>query len=55
MCYEYDSYYLRARALEALRRKTKVADEVAKSVTPSPSAQPEQPQAPVAKPETVPA
>ena len=55
MCYEYDSYYLRARALEALRRKTKVADELSKPAEPKPSAQPTEPQAPVAKPETVPA
>ena len=55
MCYEFDSFYMRARALEALRRKTRVADEVAKPVAPEPSAQPAEPQKPVAAPETVPA
>lgn len=55
MCYEYDSYYLRARALEALRRKTKVPDERTKPAEPKPAAQPAEPQTPVAKPETVPA
>jgi hypothetical protein len=55
MCYEYDTYYFRARALEALRRKTKVSDEVARPVEPKPSARPQEPQAPVAKPETAPA
>jgi hypothetical protein len=55
MCYEFDDYHFRARALEALRRKTKVADELKKPAEPQPSAQAAQPQAPVAKPETVPA
>lgn len=55
MCYECDTYYLRALALEALRRKAKDGDEVAKSVEPRPSTQPAEPKAPVAKPETVPA
>ena len=55
MCYEYDTYYLRARALEALRRKAKDGDDVVKSVEPKPSTQAGEPQAPVAKPETVPA
>ena len=55
MCYEFDSFYVRARALEALRRKTKVADEISKPAAPEPAAEPAKPQAPEAKPETVPA
>jgi hypothetical protein len=55
MCYEFDSFYQRARALEALRRKTKVADELAKPARPEPAAEPAKPQAPDARPETVPA
>ena len=55
MCYEFDSYFARARALEALRRKTPVADEVAKPAAPKPAAQPEPQPAPVDKPDTVPA
>lgn len=55
MCHEFESYYFRARALEALRRKTKVADELKRPAEPKPSAQPAEPQVPVAKPETVPA
>ena len=55
MCYEFDSYFMRARALEALRRKPKVADEIAKTAAPEPAAKPTEPQVPVAKPDTVPA
>jgi hypothetical protein len=55
MCYEFDSFFMRARALEALRRKTPVADEVAKPTAPEPAVQPDEPRAPVDKPETVPA
>ena len=55
MCYEFDSFYERARALEALRRKTKVADELAKPAAPGPAAEAAKPQLPEAKPETVPA
>lgn len=55
MCYEFDSYYFRARALEALRRKTEVADELAKPAETPPSAQPAQPQTPAMKPDTIPA
>ena len=55
MCYEFDSFYMRARALEALRRKTKLADEVAKPVAAEPAVPPAEPQKPVATPETVPA
>ena len=59
MCYEFDSSSFRLRALEALRRKNKVADEAG---TPAGAAKPaRQPQEtaapvkPVAKPDTVPA
>jgi hypothetical protein len=55
MCYEFDSFYERARALEALRRKTKVADELAKPAAPEPAAEPAKPRAPEAKAQTVPA
>lgn len=56
MCYEFDSYFARARALEALRRKTPVADEMAKPAAPKPATQPSEPhQAPVDKPDTIPA
>ena len=55
MCYEYDSYYLRARALEALRRKAPVADELAKPAEPAPAAEPPKADAPADRPETVPA
>lgn len=55
MCYEFDSFYERARALEALRRKTKVADELAKPAAPEPAAEPVKPRVPEAKPDTVPA
>ena len=55
MCYEFDSFFDRARALEALRRRTKVADELQKPVAPAPAAQPVEPQQAQPKPETVPA
>ena len=55
MCYEYDSYYLRARALEALRRKAPVADELARPAEPAPTTEPPKTEVPVDRPETVPA
>ena len=55
MCYEFESRFLRARALEALRRKPKDVEE-AKPATPTPSAAPTEPAAPtVAREDTVPA
>jgi hypothetical protein len=55
MCYEFDSYYLRARALDALRRKPKVVEDIQKPATTAPAPEPVKPQAPADKPETVPA
>ena len=56
MCYEFDSQFFRARALEALRRKVVKGGEGPKEpAAPSPSAAPSGPAVPAAKPETVPA
>ena len=44
MCYEYDEFFQRARVVEQLRGKTKIADELKKSsetVTPSKPTEPE--------------
>jgi|307.fasta_scaffold2862141_1 hypothetical protein len=56
MCYEFESRFLRARALEALRRKPKDVEDP-KPATPAPSAAPTEPATPtVARDEdTVPA
>jgi hypothetical protein len=45
MCYEFESRFLRARALEALRRKPKEVDEP-RPAAPTPSAAPIEPAAP---------
>jgi hypothetical protein len=55
MCYEYDSYYLRARALEALRKMTPVADQIARPAAPAPDASVAPAPAPDPQPDTVPA
>ena len=55
MCYEFDSQFFRARALEALRRKVTGKAEQKAPAGPMPSATPTQPAAPAAKPDTVPA
>jgi hypothetical protein len=55
MCYEYDSYYLRARALEALRKMTPVADQITRPAAPAPDASVAPAPVPDPQPDTVPA
>jgi hypothetical protein len=54
MCYEFDSQFFRARALEALRGKSRVADELNEPAAPAHPATAE-PAASTQQPDSVPA